>query len=159
MDTVDRTRGRPEATKFSDQLEYLWGQYIDQVKFLCTLIGGTLVALVTFTLREMKAYLGDPKVLVGLWVLIAAFVLALFWRWASQWSMETEVLGDSDDISAGFEELGRDMYVTGTPKALAGGTESAAFGMIRGYMKLAGPVVLCLYVAGLFMLIAGFTRL
>lgn len=139
---------------FLDQLNYLWGQYIDQVKFFTNLIGATLIALVTFVFKDGTFKLSNSYVFWGIIFLLIGFALSLLWRWSSQWAMEYEVLGDATSIYESFKLVNLSNHITGViPGSAMDSFQNKLFPLMKGYIKIAGLLILLFYISGLYLII------
>lgn len=118
--------------------------------FFSNLIGATLLALISFPIiKDNPQLIKSHDMIVGLSLLAVAFTISIIWRWASQWSMEVEVIGDSETIDNFFERAKRVRYITGAKTSgFQAMLEKRFLPGLRFFMKTSAFLILVFYLVG-----------
>ena len=131
-------------------LQKLWESYIAMSTFFSNLVGATLASLIAFPLiKDNPDLLKSNLMLLGVVLIALSLVIAIAWRWASQWAMEIEIMGGNDGIDKFFERAQRQRVITGAKKTgLQRSIENNMVGSLRLFMKLAAGAILLTYLPG-----------
>ena len=131
-------------------LQKLWESYIAMSTFFSNLVGATLASLIAFPLiKDNPGLLKSNLMLLGMALIALSLVIAIAWRWASQWAMEIEIMGGNDGIDQFFQRAQRPRIITGANRTgVQRLIEDKMVGSLRIFMKIAAGAILLAYLPG-----------
>jgi hypothetical protein len=159
--TTEEKQSTSENTPLPKEVEILqklWESYISMSTFFCNLIGATFATFVALPmLKDNPGILHRKAAIFGMSLIAASLLVAIFWRWASQWAMELEVIGGNSSIDDFFKRANRSRVITGAAQTgLQKQIEERSVSILRRFMKVAAGIILILYLSGVFAVVQAF---